>query len=218
MKKFYERYWDGKFAELTDFAYKWPVLRSFIPTKHCVILDYGCGKGRILSEVRKINFDATLYGAEISTIARRNAKKSVPSARIVSIREDQRTSVKSGTCDFVLSLDVIEHIYDTELVFREFHRLLKRHGKLLVSTPYYGFIKNIIISLIGFDVVFNPVSSHIRFYTKQSLIKILREHGFSIIKFGYYGRFPFVWRGMYAFCTNKAAVSLHRLKEKNVEL
>jgi SAM-dependent methyltransferase len=200
MKDFYERYWDRESAELGDFAYKWPILSKFIPVKPCVILDYGCGKGKILFEVRKINSDATLYGADISAIARRAAKKSIPTARIVLIRDDQRTPVQSGSCDFVLSLDVIEHIYDTEQVFREFQRIVKPGGILLISTPYYGLIKNIAISLVGFDTIYNPVSAHIRFYTRKSLKKLLSLHGFSIKKFGYYGRFPFIWRGMYALC------------------
>lgn len=199
--KFYERYWKGTPVGLGDFAYKWPILKTFIPRKRCVILDYGCGKGKILTEIRKINPRAVLYGADVSAIARKTSKKSVPSAKIFSIDADQRISLRSGSCDFILSLDVIEHIYDTKKVFQEFHRLLGPRGHLLISTPYYGLAKNIIIAIIGFNIVYDPVSAHIRFYTKQSLIKVLREHGFSIIKFGYYGRFPFVWRGMYAFCT-----------------
>ena len=198
MKNFYERYWRGTPAELADFKYKWPVLSAFIPTTKTNIMDYGCGKGKILREIRKKNYTATIYGADVSSIARQFAKKAVPTAQIVSIQKDQQTPVKSGSCDFVLSLDVIEHIYDTEQVFREFRRLLKPDGTLLISTPYFGFIKNIIIALIGFNIVFDPVSPHIRFYTRKSLERMLRLYGFSIVKFGYYGRFPLVWRGMYA--------------------
>lgn len=200
MKKFYERYWEGTPAELGDFAYKWPALKMFIPAESCVILDYGCGKGKILSEVQKINSTATLYGADISNAARKVAKKSIRKAKIFSIDDDQKIPLQSDSCDFVLSLDVIEHVYDTEKVFREFRRLVRHKGSLLVSTPYYGFIKNIIIALIGFNIVYDPVSPHIRFYTKKSLVNLLQKHGFSITKFGYFGRFPFVWRGMYALC------------------
>jgi len=198
MKKFYERYWDGTPAELADFKYKWPVLSPFIPKHTCRILDYGCGKGKILSEIRSMNPHASLYGADISAIARKAAKISVPNSTIVAIDSNQSTHLPSHSFDFMLSLDVIEHIYDTEKVFIEFNRLLKKGGILLLSTPYNGLIKNIIISIIGFDIVFDPISPHIRFYTKKSLERLLQKYGFSIVKFGYYGRLPFVWRGMFA--------------------
>ena len=203
MKKFYERFWSRTPAQLGDFKYKWPILSSFIPTKQCRILDYGCGKGKILSEIRKINPQAILYGADISDIARKAAKKFVPSATIVSIDENQSTRLLSHSFDFVLSLDVIEHIYDTEKVFREFNRLIKPGGSLLLSTPYHGVIKNIIIALIGFDIVFDPKSPHIRFYTKKSLVNLLVEHGFIIEKFGYFGRPPFIWKGMFSVAIKK---------------
>lgn len=197
MKKFYERYWDGTPAELADFKYKWPVLSFFIPVKKCRILDYGCGKGKILSEIRSMNPHASLYGADISSIARRASKTLVPNSTIVSIDENQHIRLPNNFFDFVLSLDVIEHIYDTEKVFMEFKRLVKNGGMLLLSTPYNGLIKNIIISFIGFDIVYNPTSPHIRFYTKKSLERLLKKYGFSAVKFGYYGRIPFVWRGMF---------------------
>jgi len=204
MKKFYERYWDGKQAELEDFRYKWPILSKFIPKKRCIIFDYGCGKGKILSEVRKLNKNATLYGADVSKIARQASRNSVPDVKILEITDNQKVALKSDSCDFVLSLDVIEHIYDTEKVFVEFKRLVKKGGYLLISTPYYGFIKNIIIACMGFNVIYDPKSPHIRFYTKKNLISLLIEHGFIIEKFGYYGRFPFVWRGMYVLAKKRS--------------
>ena len=202
MKQYYDRYWENIPAELADFHVKWPVLSTFIPfDKNCKILDYGCGKGKILSEIYKINPPAELYGADISKIALQSASKVVPKAKILWIDNDQKVPLASNSLDLIVSLDVIEHIYDTEKVFQEFHRLVRRDGHLLVSTPYYGLIKNIIIALVGFGTVYDPISPHIRFYTKKSLIQMLHEHGFSITKFGYYGRFLFVWRGMYAYCT-----------------
>lgn len=197
MQDFYERYWHNVSPELADFRYKWPILSGFIPTKRCVILDYGCGKGKILSEVEKLNPDARLFGADVSRVARDICQKTVPRAKVLAIDDDQRVSLPPNSCDFVLSLDVIEHIYDTEKVFTEFRRVLKKGGHLLLSTPYYGFLKNIIIALVGFNFVFDPKSPHIRFYTKKTLTSLLTEYGFTVEKFGYYGRFFPVWRGMY---------------------
>ena len=198
MKKFYERYWDGTSAELADFRIKWPVLSPLIPLDNNIkILDYGCGKGKILSEIHKINPQAQLYGADISGIALESASKNVPEAKFLLIDDNQMVPLPSNSLDFVASLDVIEHIYDTEMVFHEFNRLLKPGGTLLLSAPYYGLIKNIVIALIGFETVYNPTTPHIRSYTKNTLKHITQRFGFKPLEFGRYGRFYPVNNGMY---------------------
>jgi SAM-dependent methyltransferase len=198
MKKFYDRYWDGTPAELADFQIKWPLLSQFIPkSTNTKILDYGCGKGKILSEIYKINPKSKLYGADISKIALEFASKNVPEAKIVFVDNDQKVPLHTHSLDFVISLDVIEHIYDTEKVFLEFNRLLKQNGTLLLSVPYYGLVKNIVIALIGFETVYNPITPHIRFYTKNTLINLVKRFGFEPLQFGRYGRFYPVNNGMY---------------------
>jgi|GEM_PF-2089909 len=198
MEKFYERYWDGTEAELADFRIKWPILQQFIPLDGATkVLDYGCGKGKILSEIYKINPQSQLYGADISKIALESASQTVPAANLLLIDENQAVSLPSGGLDLVVSLDVIEHIYDTEMVFQEFNRLLKPGGKLLLSVPYYGLVKNVVIALIGFETVYEPTTPHIRSYTENTLKKTAQRFGFKPLKFGRYGRFYPVNRGMY---------------------
>lgn len=198
MKSFYDRYWDTEPEELSDYAYKWPVISRLIPHDSLTILDYGCGKGKILSDIRRLNAQADLYGADISDTAREVARIRVPGAKILPIGDDQRVLLPEHSCDFLLSLDVIEHVYDTERLFTEFRRLVKTNGHLLLSTPYYGVVKNIVIALIGFETVYHPKSPHIRFYTKRSLLRLLDDFGFKVEQFGFFGRFYPVWRGMYA--------------------
>ena len=43
--------------------------------------------------------------------------------------------VKENNYDFILSVDVMEHIEDDNGVFRNFHKSLKAGGMLLISTP-----------------------------------------------------------------------------------
>jgi SAM-dependent methyltransferase len=42
---------------------------------------------------------------------------------------------ETGSFDFILSVDVMEHIEEDELVFRHFFHALKQRGSLLISTP-----------------------------------------------------------------------------------
>jgi len=55
MSKFYEKYWsDNKNEYLSDFNLKWPKLKKFIPLERgVVIVDFGCGNGRVIQEMKK---------------------------------------------------------------------------------------------------------------------------------------------------------------------
>lgn len=43
---------------------------------------------------------------------------------------------KDGSVDYILLLDVLEHLQDTDLVFSEINRVLSRHGKVIVQVPF----------------------------------------------------------------------------------
>lgn len=197
VQTFYNRYWQ-KTKKLSDFNYKWPVLKKFIPQRAKVkLLDFGCGDGKISEMINKINPQIDLTGIDVSPLAIKKIKKKLPQFKFKTIKENKPLPFKKNSFDFILAADVLEHIYDTELIFQELNRLLKPKGRLLISVPYYGLIKNLIIVLFAFDFVFDVQGPHIRFYTKKSLFRCLSEASFKIEQFGYFGRFYPFSRGMY---------------------
>lgn len=200
MKKYYERYWDER-ESMGDFEIKWKSLKTNIPTGNDIeFLDFGCGKGFLLSEILKVNPDLKITGADVSKTAIAYAKKAIPSARFTVIEDGHKLPFKNNSFDFILAADVLEHVYDTDMVFTELVRILKPGGKIFISVPYHGMLKNLAISFFGFDFYFDPKQPHIRFYTKKNLFKIVKEKGLDIIKNGYYGRFYPLSYGMYVVC------------------
>lgn len=189
-KQFYENYWQSEPNYLSDFHLKWPKLKKFIPLQAGVsIVDFGCGNGKILSEIYKINPQANLTGLDVSQAAINQAKRRLPGVKFYKINDGGLIPLEDGSVDFIFSSEVIEHVYDTENAFTEFSRILKPGGRILLTTPYHGLIKNILIALLSFDRHFNPTGAHIRFFTKKSLFDILKKYKLQIIKYGYYGRF-----------------------------
>ncbi len=77
---------------------------------------------------------------------------------------------------------MLEHLFDPAFALREMHRIMKPGGKLLVTVPYHGRLKNVLIALFKFDEHFTPSNPHIRFYTKKTLGRITREAGFSKVR------------------------------------
>ncbi len=196
-KNVHDLWWkEGALAEGHDFKWKWPKIKPELPKKNSVILDFGCGDGRYINEFIKIN-NYKIIGTDISPYAISLAKRKFPKVKFFVALEDQKLPIKNGTIDFILAADVIEHIFDVSIFLNEMNRCMKIGGKIFISTPYFGMIKNIVIALMGFEIVFNPLSQHIRYFTKRSLSDLLKNHGFSVVSYGEYGRFKPLSRGMY---------------------
>jgi len=189
MEKFYERYWDVRENELDDFPLKWSKLLPHIPReKGIVILDFGCGAGHLIEEMRRVNPEARFVGVDVSHEALARAKTRCPYAEFHHVLESEQISLPSASVDFIFSSEVIEHVYDTEWMAGEMARVLRPGGRLLLTTPYHGFWKNLAIVLLGFDRHFNPTGPHVRFFSKKSLATLLEKFGVKPVSCDYYGR------------------------------
>jgi 2-polyprenyl-3-methyl-5-hydroxy-6-metoxy-1,4-benzoquinol methylase len=94
--------------------------------------------------------------------------------------------------DFILCVDVMEHIEDDVLVFKNFARALKKGGKLLVNTPS---------NLGGSDAHSEDddsfIEEHVRLgYSKEDITEKLSLAGLEVTSFKYtYGKYGnFSWR------------------------
>lgn len=70
---------------------------------------------------------------------------------------------------------------------------LKPGGKLVSSTPYHGYLKNLLISLVGgWDRHANPLwdGGHIKLWSRRTLSALLTEAGFKDLQFAGAGRLP----------------------------
>jgi 2-polyprenyl-3-methyl-5-hydroxy-6-metoxy-1,4-benzoquinol methylase len=94
--------------------------------------------------------------------------------------------------DFILSVDVMEHIHEDELVFRNFANALKKGGKLLVNTP-----SNLGGSDAHDDHDDSFIEEHARNgYSKDEIIEKIERAGMKVKFFKYtYGKFGNIaWR------------------------
>jgi cyclopropane fatty-acyl-phospholipid synthase-like methyltransferase len=94
--------------------------------------------------------------------------------------------------DFILSVDVMEHIVEDEIVFKNFSNALKKGGKLLVNTPS---------DLGGSDAHEDDdesfIEEHARVgYSKKDITEKLERAGLKVTDFKYsYGKYGTIsWR------------------------
>lgn len=94
---------------------------------------------------------------------------------------------EAGTYDSIVAADVLEHLRDPWRVARACRELLKPDGRLLLSIPNVGHAA-LVSSLIDgrFDYTEEGLldRTHLRFFTRKSLLEMLRETGYRVESLG----------------------------------
>ena len=159
-------------------------------TSDTELLDVGCGNGLLTSEISKIFKYTTgidLSGTGIEFAQKLNHEKL--NFKNISLDEMIETKKKFK---FITSFEVIEHQYLPDDFLNKIHQLLDDEGTLLITTPYNGYIKNLIINILGkHDFHYNPLwrHGHIKFFSIRTLKMLLEKCNFKIIKKNFSGRF-----------------------------
>ena len=85
-----------------------------------------------------------------------------------------------ATFDLVLCAETIEHVQDVQLLLSEARRVLRPGGRLVLTTPAHGRLTALDALVRGFERRFDPLSQHLRFFTRRSLGRLLDEMGFEV--------------------------------------
>ena len=190
--------------------YLYPTVARFldhIPTGS-VVLDAGCGNGTFLSLFQDRGWQ--LYGSDYSPAGLEFARQSFPNIHFfLADAQSPYTDFLSaiGPVDALISTEVIEHLYDPHSFLSNCHSLLKPGGTLVLTTPYHGYLKNLLLALTGktefhYDAL--RVHGHIKFFSRKTIEKALTNAGFANIQFAGAGRIPYAWKSMVLKATKPA--------------
>jgi len=161
------------------------------------IFEIGCGNGSIANSLRKLDFD--LVGVDPSLEGIHTANRTYPELKLYVGSTVEDLASKFGLFSFVISLEVVEHVYDPyEFASRAFD-LLKQDGLLILSTPFHGYLKNLLIALFNkWDDHFTALWSngHIKFWSVKTMTLLLEDAGFSDLEFHFVGRLPWIAKSM----------------------
>ena len=171
-----------------------PAVRRFLPESPGSLLDLGCGNGWLSEQYRQAGFDVTAYDrSEDGLILGRKA--------FPLVRFEQRDvyDALGGPFDCIVSSEVIEHLFAPARMLARCFEALRPGGTLILTTPYHGWLKNVAIAATGgFDrhvsVAFE--GGHIKFFSRATLERMLRDAGFTELRFAGVGRAPFLWKSM----------------------
>jgi SAM-dependent methyltransferase len=129
-------------------------------------LDLGCGNGRLSALIEA----AEVTAADVSAAALRRARERLPEARLEELEPDAPLPFSDGSFDLVVCIEVLEHVRDVQLFLSEIRRVLEPGGTLALTTPGNR----------PFMRVPDPLSPHLRFFTRRSLRHLLDELGFEV--------------------------------------
>ena len=161
--------------------------------------DLGCGNGSVANWLHQKGF--TVSGVDPSDTGIATANKAYPSLnlRVGSAYDPLHESF--GTFPFLVSLEVVEHVYAPRDYASCVYNLLSPNGYAFISTPYHGYVKNLALAITGkMDKHFTALwdHGHIKFWSRETLTQLLTEAGLSVIRIDRVGRIPQLAKTMLA--------------------
>jgi ubiquinone/menaquinone biosynthesis C-methylase UbiE len=82
--------------------------------------------------------------------------------------------------DLVLCVHALEHVKDVQLLLSEGRRVLRPRGRLAIVTPAHGRVTGLAVLVLGLERTFDPMSPHLRFFSRRSLSRLLGALGFDV--------------------------------------
>jgi 2-polyprenyl-3-methyl-5-hydroxy-6-metoxy-1,4-benzoquinol methylase len=147
------------------------------------VLDFGCSTGYYGSYIKE-HKKCTVYGVEISE-DKYAARKVLDGVYSFDLDGDWPTEVYERTYDVIFFGDVIEHLKDPGEVLKKSLKLLKKDGKIFISTPNVAHI-SVRLELLGGGFEYENMgildNTHLKYFTLNSLTSIVTTAGYDIIR------------------------------------
>ena len=163
---------------------KWHCLKflkfknSLLPSeKH---LDIGCGPGTFIGNYTYGNS----FGVDIALPQIKFAQENYGSkGQFLKITPNEPLPFEEQTFDTISLIELIEHLNDKDVfnLLIEIKRLLKKDGRLLLSTPNYGSAWPILEKIVNLIGGVSYEDQHINHFNKYRLKELLQKVGFQKI-------------------------------------
>ena len=165
--------------------HKFEVIKRCLPARGKV-LDIGCGPGTFIGSLSTSHPELNCIGIDFSEPQVKYARSTYGRSNFecIDVYDDNFDSTSDSLYDAITIIEVIEHIQKSDAVnmLKRAKDLLKRDGKLVLTTPNYhsswGLVE-IIVNAVG-EVSYKD--QHINKYSSARLYADLSEAGFTDIR------------------------------------
>lgn len=157
---------------------------KFLPKDFTNTIEIGCGKGEF-GKLVKETFKTNYTGIEIDPEAALVAKEHLDLVLIGDAFE-QINLLPDNSFDLLICNDVIEHLASPEILLQKIRIKMRPNARLVCSIPNIRVLGNLIHLLINKDFEYTDYGirdkTHLRFFTKKSIVRFLEDNGFDIEK------------------------------------
>ena len=153
-----------------------------IPADAGLVLEFGCGAGRLGLEFKKFHPASRYYGVELHPQAAAVAATRLDMT-LCAPAEDADFGFLSGQVDCIVYADVLEHLVDPWSVLKRHRDLLKPGGRIVASIPNIQHWSVLALLMAGiWDYQDNGVMdrTHLRFFTLGGIRKMFDAAGLDI--------------------------------------
>lgn len=159
------------------------VLQIYRPGKEERVLDLGCGWGTFTFALAPTVQE--VVGVDFSQAAVKLCREEVAARRLDNVRlvraDAAETGLEAESFDLIIAADLLEHLTpnQTEDVFDECRRVLKRGGRLTLWTPHRGHLLEL---LRNNRILMRPDPSHVDYKSMERIRRLLLDRRFMIEK------------------------------------
>src|SRR5262245_32096652 len=205
----YEYWGYTEFKQTQNHGYLWPAVLDEVhrlAVSPVRVMDAGCGSGAFSKALHQ-NLGCAIYGCDLSESGIALARENAPECRfeLLSLYDDF-VECFGTQFDMVVSIEVVEHLYDPMSFVTRVREALTPGGVFVLTTPYHGYMKNLMIATLDrCDAHYNPLNKggHIKFWSKRTITKLLESAGFDVERVSGVGRFPWLWKSMVIVARSK---------------
>ena len=157
---------------------------QFIPKEHgSRVLDLGCGDGNFQKLLRS---EVKYTGVDLINQQNfmHNSKNTYIQGDVIKVMSS--LIAENNKYDLIVCNDIIEHLPDTSEFFMLTSQLLRRNGLVVGSVPNVRYVGNLFELIFKRDWRYKKGggvldSTHLRFFTEKSLLRIMSKSEFKVI-------------------------------------
>lgn len=156
-----------------------------------VILDVGCLNGIITTSLAEYYTDAQVFGLDVT----KDHDLKEDKFEFILLKENEKYQFKDESVDLIVCMSVLHHVKDIDFIMKEFHRILKPGGYIVIREHDYNgkIIKDVLDVIHGLYASVLPVvqeetpkefmKNHYAFYRSRVhwTNKIFKPNGFQLV-------------------------------------
>jgi ubiquinone/menaquinone biosynthesis C-methylase UbiE len=166
---------------------------SKIPKEVSSILDVGCGNGWVAKEF--LSKRKTVVSLDISVTNPAIVNKLYSNPKHFGVAADSfHLPFNDNSFDCVIASEIIEHVYDPSEFVKELFRVVKKGGRLIITTPYK---EKLIYYLCIHCNQKTPANAHIHSFDEKKLESLFSGSDLESFKYETFGNKVFIFLRTY---------------------